>query len=375
MGRRAAVAAAISFFGVLLVGAPVTAQTEPAKPAPKLAFAGHAKPVLRLVDGDDHASTTVVLSNTGNADATGVIFRLLDDDSAAIEACAVEDVTATGVAPASKSCPTTTVEPITVEAGGSKRLALTFRVEQPAQTRDPLLQAQSSAAGVASAVAETTMSRELSDRRLWLPLVAALVAGVVFLLLGIPATKEGRKAKKKQWKSEIYTAAAWKFGDSWATNIAALGGILGTVLAATGFFGEVLPGVSPGRFTGFSLVFSGLALMAPIVYTVLSRQVDLNGEKTTVGTVGGLLVASSVTVAAVGGELATLGLLVGMSDASTTFQGVCILGLTVAALIVIAYAVRGAAWLSLAPAPKPKPADGTAGSQSLWVQSQASALP
>ena len=44
------------------------------------------------------------------------------------------------------------------------------------------------------------------------------------------------------------------------------GGTLGTVLAASGFFSEVVPGLSTGTYVGFNLFYVALALLAPLVF-------------------------------------------------------------------------------------------------------------
>ncbi len=96
----------------------------------------------------------------------------------------------------------------------------------------------------------------------------------------------------------VTTDSTWSFGDSWASNLTGLGAVLGTVLAATGFLTEVLPGVSTGMFIGFSLLYGSLALLAPAAFTALC---DAEGDST----YGGLLVAGAIVLWAVLGELGT----------------------------------------------------------------------
>ena len=359
MSREARAIVVITFLFVM-GGTPIGAQTgEQSKPAPKLAFGGRPKPLLRLVDGSQLATATVVLTNSGTANADGVTFLLLEDNSVPVEACGVRDLTAVGTALVDDPC-ANKPEPVALAAGATKRFAITVRVPRPAGLRDPLVEARSSVAGVTPVVGEVTVSRSFSEARLWWPLYVAGAAAGVFLVCGIFATLGAKHRDPPKglgvltWaRAKVFTESAWSFKDSWLTNIAALGGVLGTVLGATGFFNEVLPGVSAGRFTGFSLVFGGLALVAPIVYTTLgTRHATSDGNVIAVGTVAGLLVASTVTISAVAGQLMALAMLTHMSDASDTFQALCFVGLIAGGLTVGVYAVRSARWLSIQPAPK-----------------------
>jgi len=363
---RFAAAGVVVLISIVALNGAAFAQKEET-PAPKLAFVGRTKPVLRLVDGEQLATATVVVANTGNAPAKELTFLLLEDGASAVEACGVQDLASS---PAVKKTCDPKAEPVELAAGMSRRFAVTFDVGQPGRAREPLIEARSAVAGVVPALAEMTVSRSLSDRRMWWPFRAAVVAALVFAACGVLATlgavnrdSSTTSPMKSIWRwatAKIFTAASWNFKDSWATSIAALGGVLGTVLGATGFFTEVLPGVSAGRFTGFSLVFGGLALLAPITYTALSRRDET--LSVSVGTVAGLLIASAVTIAAVAGQLMTLGLIVQMSDAPPFFQALCFLGLSLGGGVVVVYAVRSAAWLAKQPPPPAPAGEGTAGS-------------
>jgi hypothetical protein len=134
-------------------------------------------------------------------------------------------------------------------------------------------------------------------------LLTALVIAVLLCFSVHEALKRkaarGDPPSRLRWRDSIRAGdPKWSFKDSWASNITALGAVLGTVLAASGLLNDVLPGLSTGLFVGFSLLYGFLALMAPIVFTALS------GRGT--GTYIGLLVSAGITVWAVLGEVGTL---------------------------------------------------------------------
>ena len=114
-------------------------------------------------------------------------------------------------------------------------------------------------------------------------------------------------------------AADWKYTDSWATNVTAVGAILGTVLSTGGFLSSALPGVSAVSFTALNLVFLGMIAAAPLVFATWTAP-EPSGEKPTelapaaknVGTTLGFAAASALTLTATIGELATIALLVYM---------------------------------------------------------------
>src|SRR5205823_2495246 len=67
---------------------------------------------------------------------------------------------------------------------------------------------------------------------LWLSAALALL-----LIFAVAITLSGRE-------KTITEGPTWSFKDSWASNLTAVGAILGTVLAASGFLSDVLPGLS-----------------------------------------------------------------------------------------------------------------------------------
>lgn len=72
------------------------------------------------------------------------------------------------------------------------------------------------------------------------------------------------------WSRSLYASAAWTFGDSWATNITAVGTVTSTVLAASGAVSGLLPGVDLGRFSLLITVAGGITVAAPLVFGALN---------------------------------------------------------------------------------------------------------
>lgn len=360
--RRLVPALGVTLLAAVVLAKPSAAAEAP--PAPEATFVGHDKPVLRFVDDGRLATVTALLSNGGTADLETVEFVLLQDGAGALEACGVEELT-TGASVRAPTC-SSKPEPVTVPVGATKRFLISFELKHGVSVKDPLIEARSMVPGVSPTFAEMTVTRILSNHRIWWPVWGAIAAAGIFAAFGAYATRDAvnrEPPKTSGWgptlwhwaTAKIFTAAAWSFSGSWATSVAALGGLLGTVLAATGFFTEVFPGVSAGRFTGFSIVFGALAVLAPIAYTALGRRDET--LSISVGTVAGLLVASAVTIAAIGGQVTALALLVQMSDASSTFRRLCLIGLAAGMGLVIVYAARSARWLSLQCPPTPAASD------------------
>jgi hypothetical protein len=142
---------------------------------------------------------------------------------------------------------------------------------------------------------------------------------------------------------KVTAGPTWSFKDSWATNLAAAGAILGTILGTSGLVSEVMPGLSTGMIVGFSLVYAFLVALAPVVFQALYRQ-----DKPTYF---GLLVAGWVVLWAVLGELGTLYLLLIRGGASPCWG---LLGLPV---LIFVYLYAKSSTSQAIAAPKPAAVD------------------
>ncbi len=155
------------------------------------------------------------------------------------------------------------------------------------------------------------------------------------------------------WSSTIYPGSTWTFKDSWASNLTALGAIVGTALAASGFLSDVLPGLSTGMFVGYGLVYGSLVLLAPVIYTALY---DKEGKPT----YGGVLVAGGLTVWATIGELITVAQLVARGGLPSTWGYVAVIAGVILFAVMVAYMRASIAPLLKSPAPAPAPAGAPA---------------
>jgi hypothetical protein len=225
----------------------------------------------------------------------------------------------------------------------------------------------------------------------WIPLGVGVVLALVLTTvtaarLRIPVENEPRPPVKywKRLRSGVFTDKTWSFSGSWATNITVVGTVLTGLLAATGFLSEVLPGVPSGRFLGLSILFGGIVAISPFIYIALSRRhtnppkerdeeltasltvkrqravlgwavfpkgargeaqpAAAEGETTTIGTVGALLLSSFLTLSAVFGQLLALWQLLSMTNASPTASFFYLAGIVLAILAVAIYSYRTIRW-------------------------------
>ena len=104
-----------------------------------------------------------------------------------------------------------------------------------------------------------------------------IVATVAF---GVPRSRPARPPrsgrrnahldKEDFWRRPLYAASAWTWGDSWVTNITAVGTLIGTVLTASSGVAALLPGVDQGRFSLLLAIAGGVSIIAPLVFGLLN---------------------------------------------------------------------------------------------------------
>lgn len=123
--------------------------------------------------------------------------------------------------------------------------------------------------------------------------------------------KEGDQKEKEQKAglSDPSPGAKWE-AKSWATTLTAAGGLLGTVLGSVTF--PTYPEqISKEVLTNLNLFFAALVVVGPFLFQVLRRKTlsdeELKAER--IGTKRTLLVAGTVTLWAVFGQLAAFSLL------------------------------------------------------------------
>lgn len=111
---------------------------------------------------------------------------------------------------------------------------------------------------------------------LWIPLCCGLGLAVLLVLFtglfGVPRPESGAGNGRRVpfWRVPLYASAAWSFSDSWATNITAVGTVVGTVLTASGSVSELLPGIELGRFSLLIALAGGITVAAPLLFGALN---------------------------------------------------------------------------------------------------------
>jgi hypothetical protein len=111
-------------------------------------------------------------------------------------------------------------------------------------------------------------------------LLAALLI-IATVAFGVPRSRRparpprsGRRNahldKEDFWRRPLYAASAWTWGDSWVTNITAVGTLIGTVLTASSGVAALLPGVDQGRFSLLLAMAGGVSVIAPLIFALLN---------------------------------------------------------------------------------------------------------
>jgi hypothetical protein len=110
--------------------------------------------------------------------------------------------------------------------------------------------------------------------------------------------------------------ANWDYSTSWALSATLLGGILGTILAQSGVLTSNTTYLSNAAYGGLNVFFAMTIVLAPFVYTALSKVEHPHNttgqrEPQYQGFVWCFLVATALTLWAVVGELLTVAALLG----------------------------------------------------------------
>jgi hypothetical protein len=195
----------------------------------------------------------------------------------------------------------------TIPGGKAKRVKVTFTgLDKLTDVVDGQLVVSGGSAPIAKSVSITPAPQPVADWPLWIVVGSLVAIAVAFLLvvyvIGIAYDGFGR----------LFLAAPgpkWSFQDSWATNVTVVGATLGTVLGAV-TLPEVTRQIHKDTLIRLNLFFALLLAFAPLVFHVIrSPSRAAAREEGLWGFNIGLLLAASVTIAAVLGELATLALL------------------------------------------------------------------
>ena len=183
-----------------------------------------------------------------------------------------------------------------------------------------------------------------------------------------PAAVASRKAKRVHWglefwRTPLFAGAAWSFGDSWATSVTPLTALAGGVLTASGAVAGLVPGVDLTRFGLLMALVGGLTTLAPLLFGALN---SLFPERRAGGpapqgeviaaSLWVMLLASCLTVFAIGAEIGFVGLVLGFNlivvSPSIRWIGPALTAL--AALLFLAYGAHSILTLTALPSGGPK---------------------
>jgi hypothetical protein len=175
------------------------------------------------------------------------------------------------------------------------------------------------------------------------------------------------------WRTPLFAGAAWSFGDSWATSVTPLTALVGGVLTASGAVAGLVPGVDLTRFGLLMALVGGLTTIAPLLFGALNSLFPERkpGEPAPTGEVIAaslwvMLLASCLTVFAIGAEIGFVGLVLGFNlivvSPSIRWIGPAVAGL--AAILFLAYGAHSLLTLTGQPSGAPK---GTAKKSSFMM--------
>ena len=183
-----------------------------------------------------------------------------------------------------------------------------------------------------------------------------------------PLAGAGRKVKRVHlgrdfWRTPLFAGAAWSFGDSWATSVTPLTALAGGVLTASGAVAGLVPGVDLTRFGLLMALVGGLTTLAPLLFGAVNSLFPERqpGELAPTGEVIAaslwvMLLASCLTVFAIGAEIGFVGLVLGfnliVASPSVRWIGPAVTGL--AAILFLAYGAHSILTLAGQPSGAPK---------------------
>jgi hypothetical protein len=147
----------------------------------------------------------------------------------------------------------------------------------------------------------------------------ALLLVALLLVIGVPDGKQGRVHWGREFLlTPLFAGTAWSFGDSWATSVTPLTALAGAVLAASGAVAGLVPGVDLSKFALLMALVGGLVTLAPLLFGALNslfpaRQAakPAPGNEAVAASLWVMLLASCLTVFAIGAEAGFVGWVLG----------------------------------------------------------------
>jgi hypothetical protein len=206
-------------------------------------------------------------------------------------------------------------------------------------------------AGVAPSTDELKLTRSPVSSNFYAIGGASLGMGLLVLLTFWRYRDKPNPPKPPNPDSDIiYTESTFSFSGSWATSISGVLTIVATVFTTTGVLTSLVPGVDTGFFLTVTVVYALILSLGPLVYSALQKTSD---DGLVYGTKRGFKAAAAITAAAVGGQLSTVGAVIGLSDLDGRVQVVLLVFLGVVSALMVFYAemTRRQLWRLLAPKP------------------------
>ena len=165
------------------------------------------------------------------------------------------------------------------------------------------------------------------------------------------------------WRTPLFAGAAWSFGDSWVTSVTPLTALAGGVLTASGAVSGLVPGVDLTRFGLLMALVGGLTTLAPLLFGAVNALFPAKdtGDPAPTGEVVAaslwvMLLASCLTVFAIGAEIGFVGLVLGfdliVASPSIRWIGPAVTGL--AAVLFLGFGAHSILTLIGQPSGAPK---------------------
>ena len=277
-------------FGVGVIASPALAATTPAPPA-----LASTSPILQQTASGKWQTTVLVTGFTGGCPAgrqhlSEYRLETTAPDGAVNPVGARQSARqpAPPVSPTvpGKTVPGTAVSGKAAPAAGTCEVALTF-------ARPTAVPATATLVVAGSASLTLVVSRYLTpDDYIVVPAVGGGIFAVALLLLALAFVRvygrdgttplrfwrlrgkrdseSGERDSETFWTQRISASGAWTLNDSWATNILATAGLLGTVLGIS-LSPQDSPfhGLSLDRFSVLAALASGIIVAAPLLFAIL----------------------------------------------------------------------------------------------------------
>jgi hypothetical protein len=170
-------------------------------------------------------------------------------------------------------------------------------------------------------------------------LFTGIVGGIIFGLFLVAGIALGGPSRIG-WR---LGRAEWTFGESWASNVTVAGAALGLVAAAD-YVPPTTVSLTGTEIAGLSILFAVVATIAPAVFALFSRRVKVGAVARSEGPVWAFVIACSITIAAVIGQVTTLAIVLLDADyqsPSPLTEAIWVIGLF-AALLILLRALRSA---------------------------------